>query len=73
MNVPKKPVDHSEDWDHARRQSERSWGDDPGLPNEGQDQSDRQKHERTDEDYGTGKEGTDAHRDEPGHSPEKPV
>ncbi|PZP46683.1 MAG: hypothetical protein DI601_05695 [Azospirillum brasilense] len=73
MNNPKKPVDQSEDWERARRQNERSWGDDPNLPNEGQDQSDRQKQERTDEDYGTGKEGADPHRDEPGRSPEKPV
>lgn len=73
MNIPKKPVDRSEDWEHARRQNEQSWGDDPNLPNEGQNQSDRQKQERTDEDYGTGKEGADPHRGDAGRSPEKPV
>jgi len=65
--------DKAEAWDEAARGSERSWDKEPGKHRDAPEPSIDDAMERTEEGYGSGKEGVDPGADEPGSTPEKPA
>jgi hypothetical protein len=66
-----KPV--SGDWDKAVASSERSWNKDPGEHRNAPAPSIEEAMERTEEGYGSGKEGVDPSSDDSGTTPLEPA
>ena len=70
MEDENKPV--SSDWNEAARKSEQSWDKGPGKHRSAPEQSDHDSMERTEEGYGTGKNGADPASDDHGRTPADP-
>lgn len=61
------------DWSEAARKSEQSWDKQPGKDRDAPEQSIDESMERTEEGYGSGKDGADPRTDHDGTTPPEPA
>lgn len=71
MNDKTNPA--AKDWDEAARKSEQSWDKQPDKVRDAPEQSIEDAMERTEEGYGSGKDGADPGSDHDGTTPSKPA
>ncbi|WP_458094343.1 hypothetical protein [Roseomonas sp. WA12] len=60
-------------WEEAARKSEKSWDKEADKHRDAPEQSIEESMERTEEGYGSGKDGADPRRDDDGTTPSKPA
>ncbi|MFC0386031.1 hypothetical protein [Muricoccus vinaceus] len=60
-------------WNEAARKSEQSWDKEPGKDKNAPEQSIEESMERTEEGYGSGKEGADPATDDDGQTAANPA
>lgn len=60
-------------WNEAGRKSEESWDKEPGKDKQAPEQSIEESMERTEEGYGSGKEGADPRTDDDGKTAANPA
>lgn len=60
-------------WDEAARKSEQSWDKEPAKARNAPEQSIEEAMERTEEGYGSGKEGANPGADDDGTTPARPA
>ncbi|WP_043839287.1 hypothetical protein [Muricoccus aerilatus] len=61
------------DWNDAARKSEQTWDKEPGKDKNAPTQSIEESMERTEEGYGSGKEGADPKKDDDGTTSANPA
>ncbi|MFT8245782.1 hypothetical protein [Roseomonas sp. BN140053] len=68
-----KPRPLAGDWSEASRKTEQSWDKEPGKAKDAPEQPAEESMERTEEGYGSGKDGADPAKDDDGRMPDHPA